>query len=240
MYTSLREYTGAMSVRILLAEDEADIRDYISRNLKKMGMKVEAVETVDDTETALLTSQYDLLILDRILRNEDSLLRITAFRKRYPRQKILVLSGHTAIEDRVSGLNFGADDYLSKPFHLDELVARIRALVRRESEGYGSDDVLEFGDLKLNLSTQTLTRSGRNISLTSKEFRLLCVFMAHPKKIFSKDDLISRVWDKDFDIQSNVVEAAMARLRAKINTVGTPDLIHSKRGSGYWLGPISD
>jgi DNA-binding response OmpR family regulator len=225
-----------MSFRILVAEDEPGILNFVKKGLLKAGMAVECVETVEGIETALMTHEFDLLVLDRMLRNQDSLTRLSEFRRQYPHQKVIVLSGKTEIEDRVVGLNRGADDYLSKPFHLEELIARIRALLRRENATFKSDDNIEFEDLRLDLSQQLLCKGDTVASLTHQEFKILNLLMAHPNKIFSKEELIERVWDSGLDAKSNIVEAAMSRLRQRINCLVDRDIIHSKKGAGYWLG----
>lgn len=225
-----------MSARILLAEDEPAVRHYIQKALTKLGMSIQTVGSVQDAETALLTNEFDLLILDRILSDDDAIHRLSHFRTKYPNQRVLIVSGKNKPEDKIGGLDRGADDYLAKPFHIDELIARIRSLLRRNDHRFIRDHILRVGDLELNLESKNCKRKDSSIELSAQEFKLLYLFASHPKKIFSKEEILERLWDESFDPHSNVVEAAIKRLRSKINLKGMAPLIQSKRGVGYCFG----
>ncbi len=230
-----------MSIRVLVAEDEPKVQKFIKAGLEQSGMTVECVDSLDGVEQSLSSQAYEVLILDRLLKTQDSLYSIPRLRKMSSPPKILVLSALSEVEDRVSGLDYGADDYLAKPFHVSELVARIRTLARRSetSKEEVRDSVLKSGDLQIRLDTQEVMRGQSSIQLTAKEFKILTLLARHPQKIFSKTELLDRIWGINFDPESNVVEVAMTRLRSKMNPEGSKPLIHTKRGGGYWLGAVS-
>jgi two-component system OmpR family response regulator len=211
-------------MKILIAEDEP-------------GMVADDVGTVDDLLSALRTNDYETLILDRLLKGRDSLDHLPEVRRLSPQTKILVLSALSEVEDKVKGLTGGADDYLGKPFHVSELIARLRSLARRaDTETRGAKDTtLAYDDLKIDLGTQRVFRGDRRIDLSGKEFRLLCTLARHPAQVFSKMDLLDQVWDMNHFPESNVVEVTIAGLRSKIDK-GFKPLIHNRRGVGYWLG----
>jgi DNA-binding response OmpR family regulator len=227
-----------MSIRVLVAEDEPKVQKFIKSGLEQSGMTTDCVDTLEGIESSLSTQSYDVLILDRLLKTQDSLYSIPRLRKLKSPPKILVLSALSEVEDRVSGLDYGADDYLAKPFHVSELVARIRTLARRAdtTKEESRDSILKIGDLQIRLDTQEVNRSETQIHLTAKEFKILTLLARHPQKIFSKSELLDRIWGINFDPESNVVEVAMTRLRSKMNPEDFKPLIHTKRGGGYWLG----
>jgi two-component system copper resistance phosphate regulon response regulator CusR len=209
-------------VKILIAEDEPKVRDFVRK----------AAE-----EAAISAHDYEVLILDRLLKGRDSLDALPELRRIAPQTKILVLSALSEVEDKVKGLTEGADDYLGKPFHVAELIARLRSLARRSESDVrgGKDTVLALEDVKIDLETQRVLRAGRRIDLSAKEFRLLCTLARHPGRVFSKMELLDQVWDMNHFPESNVVEVTIAGLRAKIDK-GFKSLIHNRRGVGYWLG----
>lgn len=224
-------------MKILIAEDEPKVRDFVKKAVEEAGMTADDVATVDDLLSALRTAtsaSYDALILDRLLKGMDSLDVLAQIRKAAPQTKILVLSALSEVEDKVKGLSEGADDYLGKPFHVSELIARLRSLTRR-SDAQTKDTVLAYEDLKIDLETQRVHRGNKRLDLSAKEFRLLCTLGRHPGKVFSKMDLLDQVWDMNHFPESNVVEVTIAGLRAKVDK-GFKTLIHNRRGVGYWLG----
>lgn len=222
-------------MKILVAEDEPKVRHFIQQALERAGMVVDAVDSVDDVQTAMQTSAYDVVVLDRLLHGHDSLDALPTLRQRHAAQKILVLSALAEVEERVKGLSGGADDYLGKPFHVAELVARVRALARpREAKGT-ADAAIGYDDLQIDLSRQRVTRGAVRIDLTGKEFRTLCLFARHIGHVFSKMEILNQVWDLNHNPESNVVEVTIANLRAKVDK-GRKPLIQSRRGIGYWLG----
>jgi len=225
-----------MSTRVLLAEDEPRVRDFIKKGLSERGMQVETVDDLDPVDSMLVTQKYDLLILDRLLKGKDSLFFVPVLKKRSPRQKILILSALSEVSQKIQGLDYGADDYLGKPFHLDELVARIRNLVRRDQVSEDPETHrLKISDLTIDLDAQKAFRGESHIDLTLKEFRLLIILAGHPHKLFSRSELLERAWDLQFDPGSNVVDVTMGRLKRKLNLPGFQPLIHPRRGVGYSL-----
>lgn len=225
------------SMKILVAEDERKVREFITQALSSAGMSVDAVSTLPDLLAAVGITAYDTIVLDRLLGNQDSLDSIKEIRRACPTAKVLVLSAISEVDEKVRGLSEGADDYLGKPFHVSELIARLRVLARRaEASGKApKDTVIEHGDLRVDLETQRITRSGKKIDLTAKEFKLLTLLVRHPGRIFSRANILDSVWDINHYPESNVVEVTIANLRAKIDK-GFEPLIHSRRGVGYWFG----
>ncbi|HSA59392.1 MAG TPA: response regulator transcription factor [bacterium] len=224
-------------MKILIAEDEPKVRSFVKKATEEAGFTVDAVDTVEDLLASVRANAYDILILDRLLKGRDSLDRIADIRRSNAHVKILVLSALSEVEDKVKGLTEGADDYLGKPFHVGELIARLRSLARRtESEGRAvKDTLLAYEDVKIDLETQRVFRANKRVDLSAKEFRLLCTLARHPGKVFSKMELLDQVWDMNHFPESNVVEVTIAGLRGKIDK-GFRPLIHNRRGVGYWLG----
>jgi DNA-binding response OmpR family regulator len=228
-------------VKVLIAEDEPKVRDFVKKAVQEAGMVADEVGTVDELLSAVRTNDYEALILDRLLKGRDALDYLAEVRRLRPQTKILVLSALSEVEDKVKGLTDGADDYMGKPFHVSELIARIRTLSRRtEAEGRsGKDTTLAYDDLKIDLETQRVFRNNgrgdQRIDLSGKEFRLLCTLARNPGKVFSKMDLLDQVWDMNHFPESNVVEVTIAGLRGKVDK-GFKPLIHNRRGVGYWLG----
>lgn len=223
--------------RVLVVEDEPKVREFISQALTQAGMTVDALPDLADLKTALSTRSYDLLVLDRLLQGRDSLHSVLELRQHAPSLKVLVLSALSEVDEKVRGLSEGADDYLGKPFHVNELIARVRALLRR-SEGAESNrkaTELQFEGLRIDLEKQKVFREGKAVELTGKEFRLLCLLAKSPGQVFSKAMLLDQVWDMNHFPESNVVEVTIANLRAKLDRGGKA-LIQSRRGVGYWLG----
>jgi len=224
-------------MKILVVEDEPKVRDFVKKALDDAGMVVDAVSTLSDLLTVLKTNSYDSVVLDRLLHGKDSLDYLPQIRAAAPQTKILVLSALSEVDEKVKGLNEGADDYLAKPFHVSELLARLRSLTRRAAAGTRAekDTDLSYKDLKIDLATQRVLRGTNKIDLSAKEYRLLCTLARTPCKIFSKMELLDQVWEMNHFPESNVVEVTIAGLRAKVDKGYTP-LIQSKRGAGYWLG----
>lgn len=226
-----------MSIKILLAEDEPKVQKFIRAGLEQSGMQVDSTTTLEELDATLQNRSYDVLILDRILHGKDSLYLIPRLKKQLKKGKILVLSAFSEVEDRVTGLDLGADDYLAKPFHFSELISRIRTLARRmevTEQELRSNQII-IGDLHIKLDSQEVFRGDKIVSLTAKEFKILTLLAGKPQKVFSKSELLDRVWGIQTDPDSNIVEVAMNRLRAKMNSDGLKPIIHTKRGGGYWL-----
>lgn len=226
-----------VKLKVLLAEDEPRVQSFIKKGLEQVGMTVDTCETVEELESALMTGSYDALVLDRLLRTEDSVHFIPHIKRKFPHQKILVLSALSEVVERIRGLEHGADDYLGKPFHIEELVARLRSLGRRSAadDAQAQSGAIEILDLKIDLKAQRVTRAEVPVDLTSKEFRLLVTLCSEPKRVFTRAELLQKVWDFNFDPESNVVDVAVGRLKRKINAASTQPFIHAKRGVGYSL-----
>ena len=224
-------------MKVLVVEDERKVRQFITQALAEGGIVSDAVETVADLLAAVRANDYDLIVLDRLLGQEDSLEALPEIRRVRPRAKVLILSALAEVEEKVRGLSGGADDYLGKPFHVAELIARVRALERRgEQEERGARDTqILHRDLRIDLETQRVFRGERRVELTGKEFKVLCLLARHPGQVFSKSKILDEAWDINHTPESNVVEVTIANLRAKIDK-GFEPLIHSRRGVGYWLG----
>lgn len=224
-------------MKILVVEDEKKVRNFIAQALIQEGMGVDAVSSIEELLVALRTAQYDVIILDRLLGRQDSLDHVEEIKHLGPKTKILVLSALSEVQEKVKGLSIGADDYLGKPFHVAELVARLRVLTRRNEirDKTKKDTIIEYADLKIDLDMQRVSRGNKRVDLTSKEFKILCLLARHPGQVFSKAKILDEVWELNHYPESNVVEVTVANLRAKIDRDFTP-LIHSKRGAGYWFG----
>ena len=227
-------------MRILIVEDEHKIANAIKTGLEQHAYAVDVTYNGDDGLAMASTEPYDLLILDIMMPGKVDGLGITrALRADNKHMPILLLTAKDKVLDRAYGLNTGADDYLVKPFAFVELIARVRALLRRPRETI--ETVLKYKDVTLNTQNFTASRSGKNIVLTQKEFALLEYFMRSPDKVLSKDTLTQHVWDYDANILPNTVEVYIGYLRNKIDKPFRKDgeLIHTKRGFGYIFGDMA-
>jgi two-component system response regulator MprA len=221
-----------MSTRILIIEDDEAILKFLRRGLAYEGYQV---DTAADGESGLgLARDHppDLVVLDWMLPGLDGLEVCRRLRSGGP-VPILMLTAKDHISDRVQGLDAGADDYMVKPFSLDELLARIRALLRRAQPS--RPKILNFLDLSLDTGTRQASRGDRVISLTAKEYELLELFMRHPRQVLTRDLIFDHVWDYDFGGESNIIEVYIRYLRQKLETDEEPRLLHTVRGMGYVL-----
>ena len=221
-------------MRILLVEDDAKIASFIVKGLRSAGY---AVDHAADGEKGLdlaLTEPYDAAVIDIMLPRRDGLSLIRELRSRKINTPALILSAKGSVDDRVRGLETGADDYLPKPFAFSELLARVQALIRRAG-GVSEPTRLTVGDLSINLLTREVVRAGKNIALQPLEFSLLEYLMRSAGRIVSKTMIMEHVWDYSFDPQTNVVEARISKLRDKIDRGFERKLIHTVRGVGYVL-----
>ena len=226
---------GGRSLRLLIVEDETTIAEAIKTALTADG---NAADIVGDGAAALAwteTYPYDVVILDVILPGIDGFATCSALRRKGFPGAILMLTALDAIEDRIAGLDRGADDYLAKPFSMDELRARVRALGRRRLEDRAAKVTL--GDLELDPATLGVKRSGREVRLTAREFALLELLARHPGQVFGQERLIEALWDADFAAESNIVEVYIRSLRRKVDNGRRNGLIETVRGSGYRLRP---
>jgi two-component system response regulator MprA len=223
-------------VRILVADDDPAVRDSLRRSLSFNGYDVSTASDGRQALDAVRESRPDLLLLDVNMPVVDGLETCRRLRAAGDDLPVLMLTARVEVGDRVLGLDVGADDYLAKPFALEELLARIRALLRR-SRTAPDDDVqaLRFADLELDLAARTARRGARAISLTRTEFELLRVFMEHPRRVLSRELILDEVWGYDFPTTANSLEVYVGYLRRKTEADGEPRLIHTVRGVGYVL-----
>lgn len=221
-------------MRVLVVEDEHKIAMALKKALEQESFAVDVSFDGDDGYAMATTEPYDIAIIDRMIPGDyDGLAIVKAMRDQSIHTPVILLTALGSVRDKTTGLDGGADDYIVKPFALEELLARVRALLRRPQEQHSN--VLEVGDLSLDTTTFRVTRAGKPITLTSKEYALLEFLMRSSGRILTKDAIISHVWDYDADILPNTVEVYIKYLRAKIDTpFGTP-LIHTVRGFGYKL-----
>ncbi|ADU47272.1 response regulator transcription factor [Intrasporangium calvum] len=226
--------TPAPEARLLVVEDEPNIRELLSTSLRFAGFDV---RTADDGETALrLAEEYhpDLVVLDVMLPDVDGFEVTRRLRERGREQAVLFLTARDEVRDKVHGLTVGGDDYVTKPFSLEEVVARIRAVLRRTGSTVDESATLRFHDLELNEDSHEVRRAGRVVELSPTEFKLLRYLLLNPNRVVSKLQILDHVWDYDFRGESGIVESYISYLRRKIDADGPP-LIHTKRGVGYVL-----
>lgn len=226
-----------MDMKILVVEDEHKIANALKRGLEQERYSVEVAYDGEDGLTAAEVDDYDLLILDRMLPGVDGLEICRRRRAAGDRTPILILTAKDMVRDRVAGLDAGADDYLVKPFAFEELLARIRALLRRPSGGQAAE--LKVGDLTLDPANFSVRREEKSIQLTAKEFALLEYLMRNVGRVVSKDTIVQHVWEYDADILPNTVEVYMGYLRNKVDKPFTPKLLHTVRGFGYKIEAVS-
>jgi two-component system copper resistance phosphate regulon response regulator CusR len=224
---------SVMGTRILVVEDDAEIADSLVRGLGEEGYAVEHAPDGEAARLAMYDLGWDLIILDWWLPGPDGLTLLRRYRQAGGASPVLFLTARDAISDRIRGLDGGADDYLCKPFDFDELMARVRALVRRH--GGGSGAILSHKDVRVDLASGRAERAGRVLDLTPKEMALLAFFLRHPGQILSRIRIYDHVWDESFDILSNTLEVHVMELRRKLEARG-PRLIQTVRGQGYLFG----
>ncbi|MFF4330347.1 response regulator transcription factor [Streptomyces sp. NPDC048387] len=227
--------------RILVVDDEPAVREALRRSLAFEGYDVRtAVDGIDALDQAASYAP-ELIVLDIQMPRMDGLTAARRLRASGSLTPILMLTARDTVGDRVTGLDAGADDYLVKPFELDELFARVRALLRRSS--YASpaagparhEDVLTFADLRMDVATREVTRGGRPVELTRTEFTLLEMFLAHPRQVLTREQILKTVWGFDFEPSSNSLDVYVMYLRRKTEAGGEPRLVHTVRGVGYVL-----
>jgi two-component system response regulator MprA len=222
-------------MQVLVVDDEPAVRDAIERALKLEGYGVSTAEDGALALRRLAISPVDAVVLDVLMPEVDGLEVCRRLRAAGDRTPVLMLTARDAVSDRVDGLDAGADDYLVKPFALEELLARLRALLRR-SDGNGPDGAtLEYAGLVLDPHTREVSRDGRAIELTKTEFELLHLFMRHPRQVLTRSQIFESVWDYDFGPSSNALEVYIGYLRRKTEADGEPRLIQTARGVGYAL-----
>ena len=221
-------------MKILVVEDEPKTGDYLKQGLGEAGFVVDLARDGFDGLHLALTEAYDLAILDVMLPGIDGWQVLQGIRRAGKDMPVLFLTARDEVDDRVRGLELGADDYLVKPFAFAELLARVRTLLRRGSKSKEADN-LRVADLELDLLRRRVTRAGKRIDLTAKEFALLELLLRRQGEVLPRSLIASQVWDMNFDSDTNVVEVAVRRLRAKVDDDFTPKLIRTVRGMGYVL-----
>jgi len=220
-------------MRVLVVEDEKKTASFVRKALQSEGFAVDACHNGDDALAAAKSTPFDVIVLDIMLPGRDGLSVLRQLRERRDATPILLLSARGEVNERVEGLNAGADDYLPKPFELAELVARVRALGRRG--GDNKSPVLRVADLTLDTLTRRAQRGGAEIELTAREYRLLEFLMRSAGRLCGRMMILEKVWDYDFDPGTNLVDVYVRRLREKIDAGFEPKLLHTVRGAGYLL-----
>ena len=218
-------------MKILLAEDEVDLNNVVTRYLKKNGYTIDSVLDGEEALDYLEYGEYDLVILDIMMPKVDGFEVIKKLRNKGNHTSILMLTARDNADDKVKGLDLGADDYIVKPFDFNELLARIRAVVRRK---YGnSSNKLVIGDLILDTSEKSVTRAGKQIELTGKEYEVLEYLMQSKNRILSREQIKEHVWDFDYEGDSNIIDVLIKNIRKKIDVEAGKQIIYTKRGLGY-------
>ncbi|HEV7405464.1 MAG TPA: response regulator transcription factor [Chthoniobacteraceae bacterium] len=220
-------------MRILVVEDERKLASFLRQGLVEEGFAVDVIRDGDEALACATSTPYDALVLDIMLPGRDGLSILRTLREQRSNVPVLLLSARSNLAERVEGLNLGADDFLPKPFSISEVIARLRALLRRASGD--RNVVLQHGDLSLNLVQREAARAGKKIELTAKEFALLEYLMRSPGRVLTRTSISESVWDYHFDPESNVIEVYVQRLRRKIDDGHEVKLLHTVRGVGYSL-----
>jgi two-component system copper resistance phosphate regulon response regulator CusR len=222
-----------MGIRILVVEDDAEIADFVVRGLREEGFAIELASNGPDARIAMQIGSWDLILLDWWLPGEDGIELLQRFRKMGKDTPVLFLTARDAIADRVRGLDHGADDYLCKPFAFDELLARIRALLRRRDRT--PELTLVRGDVSVDLASHRAWRAGISLDLTTKEQSLLIFFLRNPGQMLSRTRIYNHVWEESYDGLSNTLQVHVMELRRKLEAHGCR-VIHTLRGRGYFFG----
>ncbi|MDE0769443.1 MAG: response regulator transcription factor [Opitutaceae bacterium] len=223
-------------MKVLLVEDEKRISDFVVKGLKEQGFAVDLANDGNDGYYLATTQSYDAIILDIMLPGRDGLSILKSLRAKGNNVPVIVTTARGELDERLEGLNLGADDYLTKPFFIDELVARLQALHRRSTGSQLSMRQVE--DLVLNLSMHEVKRGDREIELTSREFNLLEYLMRSPGRVYTRTQILEHVWGYDFDPNTNIVDVCLQRLRKKVEEEGEGKLIETVRGVGYRIKKV--
>ncbi len=220
-------------MRILVVEDDKKLASFLRKGLVEDNLVVDLLHNGDVALEQILTQTFDAIVLDIMLPGRDGLSILREMRRQHLNTPVLLLSARGNVNERVEGLNLGADDYLPKPFSISEVVARVRALLRRASGEHAT--VMQVGDLSLNIMTREALRAGKKIELTNREFALLEYLMSRAGRVITKTTLCEHVWEHHFDTGTNVVEVCIQRLRRKIDEGHAHKLLQTVRGAGYAL-----
>jgi DNA-binding response OmpR family regulator len=218
-------------MRILVVEDERKIASFVQQGLKEFGFAADVIHRGDEALEVILDNRFDAVVLDIMLPGRDGLSVLRMLRERSNAVPVLILTARGEIYEKVEGLDLGADDYLAKPFSIEELAARLRALIRRQTgENLGR---YRIGDLTLDVATRIASRGNRRINLTGREFSLLECMMRAPGRVFTRTQLCQHVWEYQFDVGTNLVDVYIQRLRRKVDDGEPTKLIQTVRGAGY-------
>jgi DNA-binding response OmpR family regulator len=220
-------------MRILVLEDDKQMAGVLKRGLQEQGYAVDVAHAGDVGLAMAQSEPYDLVVLDVMLPELDGLAVCRRLRTQHHNMPVLMLTARDTVDDRVAGLDSGADDYVVKPFAFRELLARVRALLRRDD--LSKDPVLRAADLEVNTLTREVHRAGRSVELTSKEYAVLEYFLRHPNQVLTRTQIAEHVWDYDFVAMSNVVDVYIRYLRRKLSDESEPRLLRTIRGTGYQL-----
>jgi DNA-binding response OmpR family regulator len=220
-------------VRILILEDEHRLGEHLVKGLREEGFAADLASTCERARELVIENPYDLLLLDLMLPDGDGLALLREWRREGRSTPVLALTARDLLADKIAGLDAGADDYLTKPFAFEELLARLRALLRRRVAE--PREVLAIADLTLDRTARRVDRGDREIELTPKEFALLEHFLLHPGATLTRSEIAEHVWDERYEARSNVIDVMVARLRRKLESGGAPRLLHSVPGMGYVL-----
>jgi two-component system, OmpR family, response regulator len=221
-------------MRLLIVEDDREAAEYLKKALREAGHVAELARDGEEGLQFAIDGDFDVLVVDRMLPKRDGLSVISELRARGHKTPVLILSALGQVDDRVTGLRAGGDDYLAKPYAFSELLARIEALTRRTTQQSG-DTVYRVGDLELDRLSHQVTRGGKKIDLQPREFRLLEYLMRHAGQVVTRTMLLENVWDYHFDPQTNVIDVHVSRLRAKVDKGFESALLHTVRGAGYMI-----
>jgi two-component system, OmpR family, response regulator len=218
-------------MKILVVEDEKQIADFVKKGLTEQGFLVELCDHGDEAMERILDQPYDAIVLDIMLPGRDGLSILKQFRKKGHATPVILLTARSELDERIEGLNTGADDYLTKPFYVEELTARIHAVLRRSSDEQMS--LLQAGDISVNVLTREVKRGGESVKLTAREFSLLEYLMRSPGRVYTRTQILEHVWGYDFDPSTNLVDVHIQRLRKKVSPDKENPVIETIRGVGY-------
>jgi DNA-binding response OmpR family regulator len=225
--------TGKQKMKILIVEDQRRVGSFVERAFAEHNYVTRLVGSCAAAWDAITEDTYDAIVLDLHLPDGDGLELLKEWRTKAIVTPILILSARDAVEDRIKGLNLGADDYLPKPFSVDELIARVRSLIRRNSSVRST--VLVHGPIRLDLVSHVVTRDGERVELTNREYELLELFLHNPTRLLTRTFIAERVWETDYDLETNLIDVYVRRLRRKLEVQPDRPVIRTVRGSGYQL-----